>query len=146
MFACRVASTVLRAHNRTLFGVIPPTQGCSRYIEERVALLLHTSKAVAQMGSDYSSLYGPLPLVPQAPGAVNVLQHPHLFHPHATHLVMKGKLFSMTDSSVVRHLDGREYVRVRGRLMSITDKHTIETLDGQPLFNVKNVSRSRSFC
>lgn len=53
---------------------------------------------------------------------------------------MKGKLFSLTDSSDITYLNGAPYARLRGRMMSVKDKHTVECLDGTPLFNVKNVS------
>ena len=56
------------------------------------------------------------------------------------YLKMKGKLFSLTDSSDITYLNGAPYARLRGRMMSVKDKHTVECLDGTPLFNVKNVS------
>ena len=41
------------------------------------------------MGSNYSTAFGPYPLVAQAPGALCVLGSPYLSCPHHLHLVVQ---------------------------------------------------------
>ena len=41
------------------------------------------------MGSNYSTAFGPYPLVAQAPGALHVLGSPYLSCPHDLHLVVQ---------------------------------------------------------
>ena len=62
-------------------------------------LLVSISDPIQRMGSDYSTMYGTLPLVPQRPGTLDVLKHPTLVVPSEVHLVFRDQLMTLTDDS-----------------------------------------------
>ena len=97
------------------------------------------------MGTNYSTAFGPYPLVAQAPGQLDVLETPYLQCPHDLHLVVQSRLFEGKEDSVIMCMDegtSVPYARVQGSQTrrSRGEGNVIETPDGHALLSLVQVS------
>ena len=58
------------------------------------------------MGTNYSTAFGPYPLVGQEPGTLSVFSEPHLSCPHEMLLVLPSRVFEQKDEATIMFIDG----------------------------------------
>lgn len=69
------------------------------------------------MGTNYSTAFGPHPLVSPAPGDLAVFSAAHLQCPHETFLILQSRVFDEKDGSTIMFIDGEHstaYAKVAG--------------------------------